>query len=217
MNTSNSASLGDIADYIDNWLVTTKENNQNFWFVTDSEQRGLDLARLLFQKQFGEFSSTSVPFDTLPTYAANGATSNRAFIVVDTDELEEQGLLQTPAVLVTMHDEHATGDMKSKVLSPRESHYAKTMAAGAMTPPELAKFNPTVLDYLDNDSRTQDMKVRPPQVVMVDNVEPNWDRLTQNLGPQTLIVYTGRVQVKAPLKEEVISQLERAAQEAFNS
>lgn len=80
--------LKNIASYASHWLENETRNDQNLWIVVNTREEGLDIAKEMFELRFGTLTSTNttgskIPYDSLPTYAANAYTNNKVFILLD--------------------------------------------------------------------------------------------------------------------------------------
>jgi hypothetical protein len=205
-----TAHTQDIAGFVDHWLSTETTPNQVLWVIVENREDGVDLARALFRAQFGDFAGREVPFDSIPTYAANAATMNRAFILADNDEIAETGVSHYDTVLVTMHEEQVMGEMFGRDVSASEAQFMHGLASG-----RLDDFRPEYVEYLKNDTRPDQVSTRAPDLVFVDVEWPAWDRIRANFGGHTRLMTTDRVRTQPPMKSPEAQLQEELSRRLF--
>jgi len=161
------------------------------WLVVDSFDRGKDLAREIHKLRVGEFASTTIAFDALPTYAANSTSGALVFVLVDNQDTKDTPHYDT--ALVTMQDSGSHGDLMYRNLTRVEQQEASE---------KLGEHKLTeAMNFTADGARdfTHSM-VRAPDVILLDVAEPDWSKLTGYVGGHTRLMMTDRVTSQPPLK-----------------
>lgn len=187
MTSYSKHTLDNLAQWATQWLERETRTHQNIWIWVENREAGVDLAQLLFKRRFGDFAEFQVPYDTLPTYAANAHTMNRVFLLCQPNHAE--------ACLITMQPDDAR--MASRALTDGEKRVVE----------RLAKSREVDLDidqvvYLDQQMKLADFQLKAPNVLVVDVAEPVWDILKMYIAPETKVLLSDRVTIQPPLKND---------------
>jgi len=180
------STLDNIAQWATEWLELETRTHQNIWVWVENRDQGVDLARKLFKLRFGDFAEFQIPYDTLPTYAANAATMNRVFILCQPNHAE--------ACLITMAPDDA--EMRERSASAGEKAYIKEIMQGKTD----VEFDDVV--YLDQQMKLGDFQVKAPNILVVDVEEPFWDVLKMYIARDTQLLLSDRVKIQPPVKKQ---------------
>lgn len=180
-------SMNKVAELAHNWLEKETETNRTMWVWVSSREDGVDLARAMHKLHAGDHATTNVPYDTLPTYAANATTNNRVFILSQPNHAE--------ACLITMQEDKTRTDVRWA--TPGEKYYYEQLAAGKTD----ADIDIDHVVSIMSDAHPGQFDVKAPDLFVVDVEEPYWNILVQYIQPKTQVLCSDKVKVHPPRDE----------------
>lgn len=176
------STINRIAHFAHEWLSNQTRPNQTMWIWVGRHEDGLDLAQRMIDLRLGDFSSHEIPYDSLPTYAANADTGNRVFILCQPNHAE--------SVLVTMQEDDAP--MFTSPVHPEYAQRVLRLSQGQVMPVEV--------DFLQQTMSVDRFSVRTPDILLVDMEAPYWDILKMYIAPTTQVMLSDRVRVQPEFK-----------------